>query len=126
MSKVLLVDDDADVQELNRAAFEKKGHEVRLAYSGAEAMKALEEELPDAICLDVMMETGMAGFDVARDAHTKWPKLPIVMLTSINETTPPAFDFGPDGTWNPVHKFLEKPVAPDTLVEETEALVVRQ
>ena len=89
-------------------------------------MKALEEELPDAICLDVMMETGMAGFDVARDAHTKWPKLPIVMLTSINETTPPAFDFGPDGTWNPVHKFLEKPVAPDTLVEETEALVVRQ
>ncbi len=123
MARVLLVDDDVDIQEANRLALEANGHKVTLAYSAAEATKALAAAVPDIVVLDVMMEKKDAGFDVSRSIHKAHPQLPILMLTGIHEHVDPALRFGPDETWLPVAQFVEKPLPPDKLVAEVEALL---
>jgi DNA-binding response OmpR family regulator len=123
MAKVLLVDDDVDVQEANRTVLESAGYEVALAFTAAEAREALEKEVPDIVVLDVMMEKIDAGFDASRDIRKKYPNLPILMLTSIHDNVDKALRFAPDDTWLPVAKFVEKPLAPQELLAEVKALL---
>ena len=123
MAKVLLVDDDVDVQEANKTVLESQGYEVELAYSAAEAREALQKGAPDIVVLDVMMEKLDAGFDAAREMRKAYPGLPILMLTGIHDKVDPALRFGPDETWLPVTRFVEKPLAPDRLLAEVKALL---
>lgn len=116
---VLVVDDDADFVEMNKAVLEENGYEVITAYSGQECLEKTRTEKPDLIILDVMMATNNEGFDVSRQIHhyceaTK--DIPIIMVTSINQKYP--FHFGPDEVWLPVESFVEKPVQPEQLLRE--------
>jgi len=123
MAKVLLVDDDVDVQKANKLAFEAKGHEVTLAYTGKDAIAELEKQKYDGMLLDVIMENWDAGFDTARELKKLNKSLPILMVTSINAFTDMSFGFPHDPEWNPVSKFVEKPLPPAKAVEELEALM---
>ncbi|MCX7703317.1 MAG: response regulator [Planctomycetota bacterium] len=116
--KVLIVDDDADFVEMNKIVLEKAGYEVIAAYSGKEGLEKAHSEKPNIIILDVMMETGSVGFDVCRKLRNseQTKNIPQIMVTSVNETVP--YKFSPDETWLPTDCFLEKPVAPDRLLEE--------
>ncbi len=122
MARVLLVDDDVDIQEANKIALEAKGHDVLLAYSAAEAREAIKTETPDVVVLDVMMERKDSGFDVAREIRAAHPNLPILMLTGIHDHVDKAMRFGPDETWLPVTRFVEKPLSLEKLVAEVETL----
>lgn len=54
--KVLLVDDEPDVRLVVRLSLERIGRwKVAVACSGVDALRALENDLPDVILLDVMM-----------------------------------------------------------------------
>ncbi|MDD5307965.1 MAG: response regulator [Deltaproteobacteria bacterium] len=121
--KVLLVDDDADLLSVNRAALEGKGYKVETAMNGKDGIKKAQDVRPDVIVLDVMMSTSSEGFDAARalrkSEETK--RIPIIMLTSVNQTVP--FKFEPDETYLPVSVFMEKPVKPDTLMKEINKLL---
>jgi CheY-like chemotaxis protein len=123
MAKVLLIDDDVDFVEMNKAVLTSKGFEVSEAYSAAEARGKIEDVKPDLIVLDVMMETGLAGFDLAREISTLHPQLPIIMLTGIREAKDLKFAFEPDETWLPVTTFLEKPINPSDLAERVEEIL---
>jgi len=59
---VLLVEDDADLNEANRRALELRRYKVRTARTLAEARTQLGREEPDVILLDVMLPDG-DGFD---------------------------------------------------------------
>ena len=122
MARVLLVDDDVDLQNANRTVLEAAGHEVALAYSASEARDALAAGVPDVVVLDVMMEEMDTGFETARTMRERYPDLPILMVTAINEATPFAFDYDKDETWAPVTRFVEKPVDPEALIAEIDAL----
>jgi len=50
--KVLLVDDEVDFVEINKAALENKGYEVIPAYNGEEGIQKALQERPDIIILD--------------------------------------------------------------------------
>ncbi len=121
--KILLVDDDADFVEINKAVLEKNGYEVIAAYNGAECLEKTRSESPDLIVLDVMMATQSEGFNVSRDLrnceHTK--DIPILMVTSINETVP--YKFERDDTWLPVDSFIEKPIEPQQLLEKVASML---
>ncbi|MEW6355910.1 MAG: response regulator [Planctomycetota bacterium] len=121
--KILLVDDDVDFVEANRAALRERGYEVSVAYSGGECAEKIRLERPDLIILDVMMETQTEGFNLSRDLRNReqTKTIPILLLTSVNDTVP--FRFGPDKTWLPVDAFLEKPVRLPQLLEEVERLL---
>jgi len=122
--KILIIDDDVDLVTANQAALELAGFEVVAAYTGAEGLARARADRPDAIVLDVTMETMGAGFKVARqlreDEATR--ETPLVMLTSINRGDA-GLRYGADEDWNPVDVFLDKPVSADRLVAEVRGVV---
>ena len=123
MAKVLLVDDDVDLVNMNRLVLEKRGHKVTAAYSAQEARAALQKARPDIAVLDVMMESVSAGFDLAREVHRQLPDLPMIVLSGVHEATGVPFRFEPEGEWLPVMKFLDKPVEPAQLAAEIEGVL---
>ena len=55
MPTILIVDDDPDIRELERAALTHAGHKVVMASNGREALGTLERMRPCLILLDLMM-----------------------------------------------------------------------
>ncbi len=124
MAKILLIDDDVDLVEMYRLLLTRRGHQVRGCHTAKEARKALSEgAAPDLVVLDVMMESTTAGFELAREIHRQFPALPILMPSGVHQAADVPFRFEPDEEWLPVVKFLDKPVAPEKLVEEIEAVL---
>jgi len=123
MGTILVVDDDADLVETYKLALTQGGHEVQACPSAEQARKLLAKARPDAIVLDVMMETKVSGFELAREAHERYPDLPILMLTGVHQATDRAMHFEPEETWLPVARFLDKPVDPAVLAKEINAML---
>ncbi len=123
MALILLVDDDQDLIEMNRTVFAQRGHEVKVAYSAAEAQKIAKANPPELAVLDVMMEDKTVGFELARNLHALYPQMPMIMLTGISKEMGLGYSFQPDETWLPVSKFMEKPVNPRILADEADKLL---
>ncbi|MBI5960608.1 MAG: response regulator [Chloroflexi bacterium] len=121
--KILIIDDDPDVVFALRMPLESSGYEVHDAHSQETGLAAVDTVKPDAIILDVMMDTHTAGFQLAQKLHGPTAKeehrqIPILMLTSVHQTTP--LRFGPDEDYLPVDDFIEKPVDPKVLIGKLE------
>lgn len=82
-AKLLLIEDEAEVLEINKEYFEGKGYETVCAPTLTKARFYLEEHAPDLILLDVMMPDG-SGFDFCAELRQK-TKAPIIFLTCRNE-----------------------------------------
>lgn len=82
--KILIVDDDGNINELLRLYLEKDGYETRQAYDGEEAIAAAKEFVPDLILLDIMLPK-LDGWQVCREIR-KVSEVPIIMLTAKGET----------------------------------------
>ena len=86
MSRILIVEDDADLVNLTTRWLERAGYDVQHAGDGAAALKLLgNDPLPALVLLDIMLPK-IDGFEVLRriraDARTK--RLPVVMVTSFS------------------------------------------
>ena len=123
--KLLIIDDDVDLVEMNRAFFNSKGFTVFTAYNGQDGLKAMIKEKPDLVILDVMMTEVGEGFEVARNVRqTEDIKdTPILMLTSVNQEHDFSLTIGPDDAWNPVDEFLEKPVSHQQLLAKVNEML---
>ena len=62
---VMVVDNDRDIVDLTRMILEGSGYRVLMASSGSEALRALEDDHPDLIILDINMPE-MDGWQVLR------------------------------------------------------------
>ncbi|QRN85297.1 response regulator transcription factor [Clostridia bacterium] len=82
-ARLLLIEDETEVLEINKEYFEGKGYEIICAPTLSKARFFLEEHAPDLILLDVMMPDG-SGFDFCRELRQK-TKIPIIFLTCRNE-----------------------------------------
>jgi CheY-like chemotaxis protein len=126
--KVLIIDDNPDMALALSMPLMANGYEVYEACSGAEGLQRVKEIVPDLIILDVMMETGTAGFQVSLTLRSPDPaseyvpyrRIPILMLTAIHTMT--SLRFGPDEIYLPVDDFVEKPVDAEVLLEKVRAL----
>lgn len=119
---VLLVDDD-DVFVSALTAILESRYRVRSASNGTEALQKIQEERPDLIVLDVMMDYMSEGFDVARKLRTNpaTNSIPLIMLTGVDRMYDYRMEM--DESWVPRDRYLEKPVEPETLLAEVEALI---
>lgn len=83
---VLVVDDEAHIQELIRFNLEKNGFDVITADNGLDALKLAETKKPDLIFLDLMLP-GMDGLDVCKNIrrNPSIESIPIVMITAKGE-----------------------------------------
>ncbi len=62
---ILLVDDNQAAADGLAKLLEYKGHAVRVAYSGPDALEMVRKEVPDVVLLDIGLP-GMDGYEVAR------------------------------------------------------------
>jgi len=103
-SLIFLVDDD----EMLCAAVErwlcKDGYDVTCLGSGDECLKALAEDVPEAICLDMNMP-GLSGIETLGRIRERYPALPVVVLTA-DETAATAVSAMKLGA----HDYLTKPL----------------
>ena len=117
--KILIIDDDIDLVEAMRITLENAGFRVIDAQDGQKGLEKIENENPDLVLLDVMMETQDEGFHIAYQIRNneETSDLPIIMLTAVGAETGFSFDKEKDEDFLPVNEFLEKPVNPDKLIE---------
>lgn len=112
MAEVLVVDDDPDIRMLIAFALEDSGYSVRQASDGADALAALEQRVPDAMVLDVMMP-GLDGFGVLKGMRQRnlAPDTRVVILTCKTEERDHlrGWELGAD-------EYLTKPFDPEELV----------
>ncbi|MEM7533470.1 MAG: response regulator transcription factor [Chloroflexota bacterium] len=83
MTKILLVDDEPNIVELNEMYLSSEGYEIATATDGIEALTAFRIEKPDLIVLDVMMPD-LDGWEVCRRIREE-SDVPIIMLTARGE-----------------------------------------
>ena len=113
---ILVVDDEADVADLFRQRFRREARQgiyvLHFAFSGEEALEKLASEIePQLIVIlsDINMP-GMDGLALLREVKTKWPDLPVMMVTAYgdDERRRRASEYG-------AAEFITKPVDFDLL-----------
>lgn len=85
--RILLVEDQDSIRNMIEALVKARGHEVRTATSGAEAIEMAVSQPVDLMLLDLMMPGQFDGIDVCghlrKDERTQ--KLPVVIVTAVND-----------------------------------------
>jgi len=81
--RILVVDDDENILNLERTILEQKGFEVTTASGGAEALEVLGRGAFDLVLLDVMMPE-VDGFAVCRriKEDPRLKDIPVIFLTA--------------------------------------------
>jgi DNA-binding response OmpR family regulator len=107
--KILLVDDEKHFADTLAARLEMRGFAVRTAYSGPEALAAIELS-PDVVVLDLRMP-GMDGFEVLRELKKNNPEIQVIMLTGHvdDQEERAAYEIG-------AYSLLKKPLNMDELL----------
>jgi CheY-like chemotaxis protein len=111
--RVLLVDDDADSNDMLGKVLEIAGHEVTKAADGLTAVGRIRDEAPDVVVCDIGLP-GLDGFAVAEAvrAHENGPRPMLIALTGYGqaEDRQRALAAGFD-------QHLVKPVSPAVLLQ---------
>ena len=119
---ILVVEDEPAIQTLVAACLQNAGHQVVRADTAEEAIRKVNEILPDVVLLDWMLP-GMSGIQLARrlrgDERTH--DLPIIMLTARGEEHDKiaGLDAGADD-------YLTKPFSPRELLARIKAVLRRR
>ncbi|MDP3911639.1 MAG: sigma-54 dependent transcriptional regulator [Gemmatimonadales bacterium] len=108
MSRILLVDDEANIRKMIGALLQSEGFEIIEAPDGSQALVRLNEDSPDAVLLDLMMPPGPDGLATLEAIKRRAPHVPVVMMSgkagladAVRATKLGAF------------QFLEKPLTPE-------------
>ncbi|TDC46624.1 response regulator transcription factor [Jiangella ureilytica] len=117
--RVLVVDDDPGVRESLRRSLAFNGYQVELAADGEQALRAISDDAPDAVVLDIMMPR-LDGLATCRALRAAGSDLPILMLTARDEVSDrvSGLDAGADD-------YLPKPFALEELLARLRALLRR-
>ena len=119
MSRILVVEDNADLVFALRTTLQMDGHEVEAAMTGPDGVDRALELQPDLVILDVMLP-GMDGFAFCRKVR-ETSRVPIVMLTARGEVHDRivGLELGADD-------YLPKPFEPRELVARIQAVLRRR
>ncbi len=84
MSKILIVDDDANACILLKSFLEEMSHDVIVSYNGEDALEKVKNLNPDIMLLDINMP-GIDGMEVLRRVRQFNDKIGIIMVTGIKD-----------------------------------------
>ncbi len=85
MDKLLLIDDEADVQYSFRRIFDSPDLELHTASSGEEGLRLISQVKPDLVISDIRM-AGINGLETLRRIRQLDPKLPVILMTAYGTT----------------------------------------
>lgn len=83
--KIMIIEDNKDLQEIYKHSFEKYGDEVVVEGNGLEGVEGVAKVLPDVILLDLMMP-GMDGFGFLKKINdTGGLSIPVIVCSNISD-----------------------------------------
>ncbi len=85
MDKLLLIDDEVDVQYSFRRIFDSPELELHTASSGEEGLRLIPKIKPDLVLSDIRM-AGLNGLETLRRIRQLDPKLPVILMTAYGTT----------------------------------------
>jgi two-component system nitrogen regulation response regulator GlnG len=85
MDKLLLIDDEADVQYSFRRTFDSPEIELTTATSGEEGLRLIPKLKPNLVMMDIRMG-GMNGLETLRRLRQIDARLPVIMMTAYGTT----------------------------------------
>ena len=110
--KILLVDDEKEFVETLSERIRMRDHDSDVALNGEDALKRIDDDLPDVVVLDLKMP-GIDGMEVLKRIRSAYPDVQVIMLTG----------HGSDKDEKEARKlgafeYLQKPVEIDTLMKK--------
>lgn len=119
--RILVIEDEEDIQELIRFNLDKEGYKVNCRATGEEGLKSIELKTPDLVLLDIMLP-GIDGFAVCRKIRNQesLKSIPVIMLTSKSAEgdVVTGLECGADD-------YMAKPFSPKVLLARVKALLRR-
>ncbi len=120
-ARILVVDDEADINTILSVTLRRAGYEVISAADGLEAVEVVQRQAPDLILLDVMMPRadGLEALRRIRE-HAPTAHTPVIMLTAKGALTDKmkGFERGADD-------YVAKPFEPAEVLARVQALLKR-
>jgi two-component system OmpR family response regulator/two-component system alkaline phosphatase synthesis response regulator PhoP len=121
MKRLLVVEDELDINEMIVLHLRNAGYEVEATIDGEQALKVLNSKDVSLIVLDVLLP-GMSGWQVCEQIRSNraTEHIPIIFLTALSAETDRVrgFDLGGDD-------YVNKPFSPRELVSRVRALLRR-
>jgi len=118
MSKILIVEDEGAIADLEKDYLELSGFEVEIENSGETGLKRSLEEEFDLIILDLMLPE-IDGFEICRQIREK-KNLPIIMVSAKKDDIDKIRGLGLGAD-----DYMTKPFSPSELVARVKAHLVR-
>jgi DNA-binding response OmpR family regulator len=85
MRKIMIIEDDKNLQEIYKLNFESAGYEVLQEFDGLDGISSVVEKQPDIILLDVMMPN-MDGFAFLKALKENTDiKVPVVVCSNLSD-----------------------------------------
>ena len=107
--KILLTDDDETIRKTVGQYLAARGHSLKIASDGAQALTLVEESTPDLVISDIQMP-GMDGIDLLKAIRERFPDLPVILMTGYATA-----DTAIEALRNKAHDYLKKPIQLDEI-----------
>jgi two-component system, NtrC family, response regulator PilR len=117
---VLIVDDEKNMRLSLKTVLTDEGYGVRAAESAEAALDLLGEEDFFMVITDARLGAGMSGYELLAKVHTRWPELPVLMITAY-ATPKLAVEAIKAGAFD----YVAKPFAPEELLHALERCAER-
>ncbi|MEW6001084.1 MAG: response regulator [Nitrospirota bacterium] len=115
--KILVVDDEDIVLISCERTLTPAGYEVRMAKSGIDGLKMMENDGFNLALIDIKMPD-MDGIEVLRQIKKKWPDTEVIIITGYSTlaTAITSIKLG-------AYDYIEKPFTPDVLLSSVEKVL---
>ncbi|MEN6623651.1 MAG: sigma-54 dependent transcriptional regulator [Smithella sp.] len=107
---ILIVDDEVSICQSLSAILKDEGYQVLTAYSGEEALKSIDNEMPQLVLLDIWLP-GMDGLETLKAIKAAHPEILVIIMSGHGniETAVKATKLG-------AYDFIEKPLSLDKVI----------
>jgi two-component system, OmpR family, phosphate regulon response regulator PhoB len=122
VARIVIVEDDRDIRELIGLILDEDGYTIVAIATGADALQACRDDVPDLVLLDVSLPGELSGLEVCRRvrADERLAAVPVMLLTA--RARPDDVEAGYAAG---ASDYLVKPFNPGELIRRVEDLLGR-
>ncbi len=119
--RIVVIEDEADILELLHYNLSREGYRVTASQDGEEGLRAIRDQAPDLVLLDLMLP-GIDGLEICRriKADPATSSTPIMMVTAKGEETDVVL-----GLQMGADDYVTKPFSPRELMARVKAVLRR-
>lgn len=112
--RIIIVDDDPLISKTINMCLSKRGHDVKVFYSGADMVKHLFDEKPDSILLDIRLPDCDGWFIAKLLEKFNWARsVPLIVMSVLEPDREKVAEFKP-------HAYIQKPFDMGFLIQTVE------